>query len=475
MAAVAGLAFASCKPTLIEGPDPYASVSASELEGAMSFIQYSDAAYTTQAADGNYITYNTNPSKVVQFYNYKSDGVTENLLATGATGSFVLKPKRGGSPSQTVYGRVVNADGSITEFSHTFNVFVPGDLDPELKLLLGESGKKSWTWNCEGVTCWGNAGNTGNGAAFTGTVVDGQWWGVETAEGLMDQLDHAGGSATGAEDSNAYMTFDEDGNITAYKSTGDVIYSSTFELKDYDASRASGWEIAKLVTKDPAVLFPFSINEGGKSVTEFDVMYLDKNYMTLVYTKGNAAGSWGEITYWRFLNKDDYEGALNGGSSRKWGWKYADAPVWGNAGNSGNGAGFTAGVVDGQWWGATPEELLGQNAHSGGVTTGDESYDAYMVFDTDGNVNCYNADGGKIRGGSYELDMYSDGRNAGWELGKLKTQNILFPFSINEGGVVAPEFDVMYMDGANMTLVYTKGNAAGSWGEITWWKFGPKE
>ena len=35
-----------------------------------------------------------------------------------------------------------------------------------------------------------------------------------------------------------------------------------------------------------------------------------------------------------------------------------------------------------------------------------------MVFDTDGNVNCYKADGSKIRGGSYELDMYSDGRNA---------------------------------------------------------------
>jgi hypothetical protein len=98
-----------------------------------------------------------------------------------------------------------------------------------------------------------------------------------------------------------------------------------------------------------------------------------------------------------------------------------------------------------------------------------------MVFDTDGNVNCYNADGSKIRGGSYELDMYSDGRNAGWELGKLKTQNILWPFSINEGGKVAPEFDVMYMDGTNMTLVYTKNSAPGSWDEITFWLFGPKD
>ena len=190
MAAVAGLAFASCKPTLIEGPQPYDSVAASALEGAVSYTQYSDAAYTTVAADGNYITYNTSPSTVVQFYNYKSDGVTENLLATGASGRFVIKPKRGGSPSQTVYGRLVNADGSITEFSHTFNVFVPGDLDPEFKLLLGEAGKKSWTWNCEGVTCWGNAGHTGSGAAYSPTVVDGQWWGVETAEALMDLISH---------------------------------------------------------------------------------------------------------------------------------------------------------------------------------------------------------------------------------------------------------------------------------------------
>jgi hypothetical protein len=71
--------------------------------------------------------------------------------------------------------------------------------------------------------------------------------------------------------------------------------------------------------------------------------------------------------------------------------------------------------------------------------------------------------------------MYSDGRNAGWELGKLKTQNILWPFSINEGGKVAPEFDVMYMDGNNMTLVYTKDSAPGSWSEITFWLFGPKD
>lgn len=35
-------------------------------------------------------------------------------------------------------------------------------------------------------------------------------------------------------------------------------------------------------------------------MTEFDLMYIDADHMSLVYTKGNGAGSWGEITFWQF-------------------------------------------------------------------------------------------------------------------------------------------------------------------------------
>ena len=72
--------------------------------------------------------------------------------------------------------------------------------------------------------------------------------------------------------------------------------------------------------------------------------------------------------------------------------------------------------------------------------------------------------------------MYPDGRKENWELGKLTTTApaLLFPFSINEGGVEVTEFDVMYVDADHLTLVYTKGNGPGSWAEISWWKFAAK-
>jgi len=66
---------------------------------------------------------------------------------------------------------------------------------------------------------------------------------------------------------------------------------------------AAGWELGKLTTSEPALLFPWSINEGGMGVTEYDIMYFDANNITLVYTKGNGAGSWGEITHWSFVRK----------------------------------------------------------------------------------------------------------------------------------------------------------------------------
>lgn len=471
----AGAFFAACEPQLIEGPDPQPNISASTLQAGFQILgQYADIACTVPQSDGNFIKYTTSPATSVQVYIMKNGA--KNILATGPSGVFNISPKRGQDPKQAFYVAAINPDASIVSFESSINVNVPQELSPEIKCLVSESGSKTWTWAHSDAPVWGNAGNSGAGSAFVADVVDGQWWGA-TPEELLGQLAHSGGVETGAESPNAYMVFDEDGNINTFGGDGSLIYSSTYSIKDFDDSRASGWELGKLVTADPAVLFPFSINEGGKTVTEFDLMYLDANYMTLVYTKGNGAGSWAEITWWKFKNQSDLDGALNGGSTRNWGWESPDGPVWGNAGNSGAGNAFTAGVVDGQWWGATPEELTGQLGHSStGVATGEESFDAYMTFDVDGNVATYAADGTKIRSAEYKTQMYPDGRKENWELGKLTTTApaLLFPFSINEGGVEVTEFDVMYVDADHLTLVYTKGNGPGSWAEISWWKFAAK-
>ena len=467
MIALAGAAMVSCEPELLKGPEAGENVDLATLQSGFTILgQYADANCTVPQSDGNYIKYTTSPATTVQISNIKNGA--KNILATGPSGVFNISPKRGQDSHQTFTVSAISPDASVVSFESSVNVYVAADLTQDMKYLLSDAGLKSWMWASATDPVWGNAGNSGGGASYTAGVVDGQWWGT-SPEGLLDQLNHAvGGAATGAESPNAYMTFDEDGNIETVGGDGNVIASSTYAVKNWDETRAGGWELAKLTTDAPAVLFPFSINEGGKYVTEFDLMYLDYNYMTLVYTKGNGAGSWGEITWWKFKNASSVADALNGGSTRNWGWAYADAPVWGNAGNTGSGASFTAGVVDGQWWGATPEELTGQLAHSGNQpATGEESFDAYMTFNADGTVATYAADGSKIRGGEYTVEMNADGRaSSGWELGKLKTSQaaILFPYSINEGGVEVNEFDIMYADAENLTLVYTKGNGAGSWG-----------
>lgn len=474
----------ACDPVEEGGTFNTVTLSEQQVSDCVQFTVYKDEACTQPAGpgEGNWVKYITSPATSVSVYNFNADG-TENLLAWGPTGVFKLSPKRGSANEQPLKVRFVDANNIATIADASVNVWVKSDLEPEMKLLLGEAGKKNWAFAADGNEYWGNAGNSGNGAGFTATAVDGKWWGVKTAEELAGQKDHAKGDETfGLLDAaeGSYMTLDEDNNIISYTADGKMIRKGSFQIKDFNPGRDGNWQIATLTTSAPVVLWPYSINENGKQVNEFDVMYLDGNHMTLVYTKGNGAGSWGEITYWRFVNVSPSADVLEG-STGKWGWATSDdVEIWGNAGNSGNGAGFTRYAVDGKWWGVkTGEELEGQNGHAGGVNNGDESSDSYMIFN-DGKVITNTADNTLIRGGKYELDIYPDGRKDNWELGKLTTSEpaLLFPWSINEAadgkGKGVTEFDVMYMDGGNMTLVYTKGNGSGSWGEITYWRFEAK-
>lgn len=487
--AIAAMAFASCEPEILSGGVPGDNVTAEQVQNWFVIDgQFADAACTQPASDGNFIKFHTSPAVTVSISNTAPDG-TKNILYTGASGVFNITPKRGNPNEQPFLVEAINPDASIVSFSSKVNVFVPSELAPELQLLLGD-GRKTWMWDCVNATCWGNAGNSGAGSAFTAKTVDGKWWGVETAEALLDQLDHSGGVETGAENSGAYMVFDEDGNIGSFKADGSPIVSGTYKVADYDADRASGWELGKLQTSVPAVLFPYSINEGGKAVSEFDLMYLDRNYMTLVYTKGNGAGSWGEITYWCFKNKDVIEDILNGGSERAWTWDYREAvpdgggtdplpcqQFWGNAGSTGAGAEFTADAISGMWWGVkSTEEFEGQNAHSGGAVVPDMNKDAYMVFTADGKITSYGADGTQIATANYEVTDWDATRGeAGWQLGYLETSapSVLFPYSINLGGKTVNKFSIMYADADYLTLVDDK-DTVGGWGEITFWKFKAK-
>ena len=88
-------------------------------------------------------------------------------------------------------------------------------------ILASDNGQKVWKWAPAAV--YGNAGHTGAGANFNAPgVVDGIWWGCESADALMDQLAHSGGTAYGDEANGAYMVFSEDGVVTSYKPTGEA-------------------------------------------------------------------------------------------------------------------------------------------------------------------------------------------------------------------------------------------------------------
>ena len=465
MTAVMGMAFAACQPTLIDGPEPFATVDATVLANGITYQQFADEACTQPDEAGNFLKFNS-ASGVVQIFVEGSDAA----LYTGAGGVVKIPVKRGQEPTANLVFRIINGDGTFTSATKTFSVTPPTELSPEMLILVSDNGQKVWKYAA--ASPYGNAGYTESGANFNAPgAVDGKWWGVECADSLVNQLAHAGGTATGDESNNAYMVFTEDGVVTTYSPTGSKIRSGKFEVKNYDPARGSGWELAKLITSEAATLFPWKANGGGTPVTEFDIMYFTPQAMTLTHVP-EGTGGWSEITHWSFIGGSPDPLTIEGT------WTYG-ANGYGNGGHSGSGANFNGpGVVDGNWWGvATGDELADQLAHAGGAATGDESSEAYMVFE--GNtVTTYAPDGSKIRGGSWEIVMndYASGAgrgSAGWELGKLTTSEpaLLFPWGVNLNGTPVTEYDIMYFDANNMTLVYTNGQASGGWGEITHWCF----
>lgn len=175
----------------------------------------------------------------------------------------------------------------------------------ENDLTLLVLAKDAWTY---GVNAYGNGGHTGSGASFNGPgVVDGNWWSVATGDQLIDQIAFSGGIAYGDEYSDAYMVF-EGNTVTTYGPAGNKIRGGEWEVAMNDSESNggrgdAGWELGKLTTSEPALLFPWKASGGGTPVTEFDIMYYDANNITLVYTAGQSSGSWAEITHWCFVRK----------------------------------------------------------------------------------------------------------------------------------------------------------------------------
>ena len=455
-------------------------VSESALDGCLTIKQTDEAG--NPAADGNYFTYTTSPATEVAFYNLSASG-EENVLAHGSSGSFVVLPKRGSSPSQTIYVRVVNTDGSISKISKTYNVFVKQDLDPEIRLLASDSyGKKVWKWDTTITGAfWGNMGYCGDAGEDVGISGNGQWWGMVSDEDFAGQLNHSHDGAYHGEGLKAWMEFDEDGKVNCFNENGEIYQSDSYVVENYNPN--GEWSKGLLKTK--AILWPYEINSGGNIPGEYEIVYLTADKMTLVYPDGGdygSLGNWGEATFWHFYSDSDIEGMAVGygkTASKDWTWDYdGENPVWGNMGYCA-GPGSDVGINHaGQWWGCiAEEEFAGQTQHSGGSLHGDESPDAYFTLDAEGNISRYAGNGSLINKGSYSFDVVTGNE---WKVANLNTTagTILWPFEINSGGNMPTTFEVVYLTNDKMTLVYPDGGDCGSlggWGEATFWHFKAKK
>ena len=484
--------FASCDPSKDSVGVPTA-MTESELAAGFTYTQTDEAG--SPSSTGNFFEY-TAP-RVVTIYRLNSSG-GQVILATGSSaGSFMLQSTRGSGPSQTFYVESREFDGSVVTASYNVTVDVPGDLTPEMKIACSDNGTKTWKWDTESFpgqwfagAVWGNLGYTpGDGTTFINDG-NGVWWGCPPAD-LTGQLQHSNtGVATGEEDPRAYMIFSEEGTITTYDAGGNQIRKGGFEIKDYNNGNRStvndvAWSLGTLHTDAATILFPFKINGGGVTPTDFEILELTADKMKLVYADAGTGG-WSEATWWAFKSESDGAGCLNNYDKKEWTWdtesfpgQWFEGAVWGNLGYTpGDGDTF---VNDGNgvWWGCPPADLTGQLQHSDtGTATGEEDPNAYMVFDTDGQVATYDGSGNKIRGGAYELKFSATRQpmnDVAWNFGTLETDPgvILFPFKINGGGTKVGKFDIMQLSSTHMKLIYAD-EGTGGWSEATWWAFKAK-
>lgn len=483
---------ASCDPSKdsVSTPD---AITESQLAAGFKYTQLAmneDGSYV-ESNMGNYFKF-TSP-RVVTIYRLNASG-GEIILSKGtSSGMFTLRPSRGSEPDQTFYVRSREFNGKEVIISNDVTVEVAADLTYEQKLLCSNSGSKVWKWDTKFCTnpdfpgaVWGNLGYTpGTGDTFVNKG-NGIWWGCPP-EGLTNQLQHSDtGVATGEESSNAYMIFSEDGTITTFDGAGNQIRKGSFQVKNFDAANPKvvndvAWNIGTLVTDAGTILFPFKINGNGMKPTEFEIMQLTPGKMKLIYADAGT-GSWSEATWWAFTSGSDGEGNLNEYSEKAWTWDTefrGDGAVWGNLGYTPGPGETFVNEGNGIWWGCPPEDLTGQLGHSDtGVATGEESSEAYMVFNEEGEVTSYDGSGNKIRGGLYTLKYSSERQtvnDVAWNFGTLETDagSILFPFKINGGGMKPTSFQIMELTEDKMKLIYAD-EGTGGWSEATWWAFKKK-
>ena len=170
--------------------------------------------------------------------------------------------------------------------------------------LAGDS-TRAWTYYPMNGSTWGNCGYIGVGgqANVAAGEIPGFWWGCLPEQLETEQIQHAGGVAYGYGSDDAYMVFDIiNGTVTSYDANGGVIAASAFAVENFDWQ--GDYKMGDLTTAaEPGILFPFRINAGGVKVSNYELLYIDGQLMTLIDRNGNEEWGWSESTWWRFQPK----------------------------------------------------------------------------------------------------------------------------------------------------------------------------
>lgn len=489
----AGVLFTSCDPAVDKGTFDYENMTAESLLNGATFAQFkavtdNDGNVTYEASPtGNYIQYNIPNVSAVNIF-YEKNGERKILSYGRAGGMIYYLPSRGSDPNQNLYFAYINQDGQEVVASKQFTLDVAQALDPAMKVLVSNNGSKKWKWmptTVENGAVWGNAGyplNQQDGSAG----IDGAWWGCGVNDGnangdFSSQTQHTGGKYNeikGECYSLSYMEFSEDGSLIAYGNDGAKIAQGSFSISDYknnEITRPEANSRGILETTAGTILWPFTCDDSapGNEPTKFEIAYLDASRLIIYAQNPNGWSS----TWWSFMSDDDPTGIL---ASHDWHWKPTDVngggAVWGNG--AWMGAQNGTGSINGAWWGCgvndgdCKNKFSDQTNHAGGRYDEFEAEcysQSYMTFNEDeATVTVYGKDGNKMREGSFSIDWAPTETR----MGTLNTSEgaIMWPFIINTDGKMASSFQIGYLGGDALILIFKNGTADDA--ECTWWSFG---
>lgn len=158
---------------------------------------------------------------------------------------------------------------------------------PEWAYLVGD-GTKVWVWDETAPAVWGN------GQYLDSTAP--AWWTL-----LIKDID---GQAKG-EGEGASMEFTLQGaKMTKYKNDGTSVVGAFSLNMESQVKKADGtvWAKGKLTTRGLGVLCGISPNEGGKEISEYDILILDNKKMILSYPEPGAEQG-GTGWFWVFRAK----------------------------------------------------------------------------------------------------------------------------------------------------------------------------